>query len=257
VPLEEGVKNADIEFECHPTRMRLTAAGKVLVEGDFESTVDPFSGVYTIEDSGKGRFVELSVEKDGPAGPYGAVPWQACFEAREVEAAVTARVFFDVKIGDADPRRVTMGLYGDVAPRTVENFRALCTGEKGEGASGKPLHYKGSAFHRVIPGFMCQGGDFTKGDGTGGESIFGKTFDDEDFALKHTRPGLLSMANRGPNTNGSQFFLTTVPCPHLDGKHVVFGEVVDGMDVVEAIEAVGQPSGKPTEDVVIADCGAL
>jgi peptidylprolyl isomerase len=167
------------------------------------------------------------------------------------------RVFFDITIGGEPAGRIVMELRADVTPKTAENFRALCTGEKGMGRAGKPLHYKGSAFHRIIPDFMCQGGDFTQGNGTGGESIYGMKFEDENFELKHTAPGLLSMANAGPGTNGSQFFLTTVETPWLDGKHVVFGSVVEGMDVVRKMEAVGSRSGRTSEPVVIADCGQL
>ncbi|KAL6597898.1 hypothetical protein ACP70R_037691 [Stipagrostis hirtigluma subsp. patula] len=167
------------------------------------------------------------------------------------------RVFFDMTVGGESAGRIVMELYADKVPRTAENFRALCTGEKGVGKSGKPLHYKGSAFHRVIPDFMCQGGDFTAGNGTGGESIYGAKFADENFVLKHTEPGILSMANAGPGTNGSQFFICTVPCPWLDGKHVVFGRVAEGMDVVKKIEKVGSRSGTTSKPVKIADCGQL
>eukprot|EP01032_Pedospumella_encystans_P017535 gene17535-19976_t len=171
--------------------------------------------------------------------------------------AVTSKVFFDVEIGGEAAGRVVMGLFGETVPKTAENFRALCTGEKGLGASGKPLHYEGSKFHRVIPDFMIQGGDFTHGTGVGGESIYGGKFNDENFKIKHTEPGYLSMANAGPNTQGSQFFITTVTTPWLDGKHAVFGKVLEGMDVVKAIEKQGSRSGKPSKEIRIAASGEL
>ncbi|ODQ66068.1 hypothetical protein NADFUDRAFT_46609 [Nadsonia fulvescens var. elongata DSM 6958] len=160
------------------------------------------------------------------------------------------KVFFDTSVDGKPLGRIVFQLYNDVTPKTAENFRALCTGEKGYG-------YAGSIFHRVIPEFMLQGGDFTRHNGTGGKSIYGEKFADENFIKSHTKPGLLSMANAGPNTNGSQFFITTVPCSWLDGRHVVFGEVTEGYDIVKKIEALGSRSGNTNAKISIDKSGEL
>lgn len=173
------------------------------------------------------------------------------------DEVVTNRVFLDVTIGDDTSSRIELELFGEVAPKTTENFRALCTGEKGKGRSGVALHYKGAPFHRVIPGFMIQGGDFTLGNGRGGESIYGMSFNDETFELVHSKPGLLSMANKGPNTNGAQFFITLAATPWLDGKHTIFGRVSQGMDVVRKIEQQGSDSGSTRVSIMITDSGEL
>ncbi|MEJ8633012.1 peptidylprolyl isomerase [Streptomyces sp. NPDC006475] len=163
---------------------------------------------------------------------------------------MTIKVYFDISINDAPAGRIEFDLFDDVVPRTAENFRALATGEHGYG-------YKGAPFHRVIPQFMLQGGDFTAGNGTGGRSIYGAKFEDENFQLKHDRPFLLSMANSGPNSNGSQFFITTIPTPWLDGKHVVFGEVTSGQDLVTKIEGLGSQNGRTSASIAITESGTL
>ena len=171
---------------------------------------------------------------------------------------ITNTVYFDITIGGKPAGRIEIGLFGSVVPKTAENFRHLCLCDKGIGkTTGKELCYKGTPFHRIIPNFMNQGGDFSNRNGSGGESIYGAKFDDENFKIKHSGPGYVSMANAGPNTNGSQFFITTVKTQWLDGHHVVFGKVTKGMEVVKAIEAVGSNSGRPTKEVLIADCGEL
>lgn len=165
------------------------------------------------------------------------------------------KVFFKVSANGASIGELVFELRADIVPKTAENFRQLCIGTKSKAPTGQALWFKGSIFHRIIPQFMCQGGDFTNFNGTGGWSIYGPEFPDENFKLKHNTPGLLSMANSGPNTNGSQFFITTVSCPWLDGKHTVFGNVVEGMDVVRKIESYGTNAGDPKAKIVIEDCG--
>jgi peptidylprolyl isomerase len=203
-----------------------------------------------------------STNRPGAGGGHTATPESSVFaDGYKPFHAVNPKnpkAFFDITIDGRAVGRIEMELFADACPKTAENFLQLCVGTQSK--AGQPLAYKGSSFHRVIPGFMCQGGDFTRGDGTGGESIYGGKFDDETFqgkAGKHFGRGTLSMANAGPNTNGSQFFICTASTPFLDGKHVVFGQVVKGYEVVKRIEAVGSRSGETAAKVVISDCGKV
>lgn len=176
-------------------------------------------------------------------------------ELQDPQGVVTTKVYFDVSIDKAETRRIILGLYGNDCPKTVKNFTELCVGTKSK--DGKSLHYKGSKFHRVITGFMLQGGDFDRGDGTGGQSIYGRKFEDENFKFKHKGLGVLSMANAGPNTNSSQFFITFTKTSWLDNRHVVFGTVLNGIDILDDIEDCGSKSGKTSKEIVIVECGII
>ncbi|CAJ1933739.1 unnamed protein product [Sphenostylis stenocarpa] len=195
----------------------------------------------------------------GSITTYGSTTPKQVFEDKvEQEPEITHRVFLDIDVDKQRLGRIVIGLYGQVVPKTVENFRALCIGQKGKSANGIKLHYKGTPFHRIVSGFVIQGGDIFHHDGKGSESIYGGTFPDENFKIKHSHAGVVSMANSGPDSNGSQFFITTVKASWLDGEHVVFGKVVQGMDIVYVIEGgAGTYSGKPRKKVVIADSGEI
>ena len=240
-----------------PLRLRESSSRPVWADDEWLST---FSGQHTLDQQkqAEARLHEIKTgEKPEESGSEPTSEAAGTKRGAEAEAGPQGKrprknpqVYFDVKIGKSSMGRIIMLLRADVVPKTVENFRALCTGEKGVG-------YTGCTFHRVIPGFMLQGGDFTNHNGTGGRSIYGAKFNDENFILKHEQAGTLSMANSGPNTNGSQFFLTTEKTDWLDGKHVVFGNVISGLNVVRKIEKFGTKSGKPTEKIVISSSGEL
>eukprot|EP01059_Diplonema_ambulator_P009420 TRINITY_DN19282_c0_g1_i1.p1 TRINITY_DN19282_c0_g1~~TRINITY_DN19282_c0_g1_i1.p1 ORF type:complete len:279 (+),score=78.77 TRINITY_DN19282_c0_g1_i1:45-881(+) len=252
------MKSKDLTWKLTPHTVTAGVRGKeVLSDEEVWKVVSVDDSTWEIDEVDGERCMICTLVKARAAGNTG--PWEYFLKKEDVPAdmTITDKVFFDMTIGGEPAGRIIFGLYGRTTPITCENFRCLATGEKGTGESGKPLHYKGSKFHRIIPNFMCQGGDFTSGDGRGGESIFGAKFDDENFKVKHTKEGLLSMANAGPGTNGSQFFITTTETPHLDGKHVVFGEVLSGYEVVKQMEEVETDSDKPVKDVEIADCGVL
>ncbi|XP_055299843.1 peptidyl-prolyl cis-trans isomerase E [Sitodiplosis mosellana] len=215
-----------------------------------------FSGATLTVDKQEATPTTKTTEKSSENGSSDTIPQseevapKAETEPESNEPKRNPQVYFDIKIGSHDAGRIVILLRADIVPKTAENFRSLCTHEQGFG-------YKGSTFHRIIPEFMCQGGDFTNHNGTGGKSIYGKKFADENFILKHGNFGSLSMANSGPNSNGSQFFITTTKTDWLDGKHVVFGHVISGAEVVRKMEKIGSKSGSPSQKVSISACGEL
>ena len=248
LPIADEVKAKDIEFELDATTLTLGVSGAPVIDKEelWDKCVASET-IWEIDDVGGERCVVVELIKKSPA------PWPHTLksEYKPPDLEITSKTFFDISIDGEPAGRITFGLYGNHVPLTTENFRALCTGEM-SGAT-----YKDSPFHRIIPGFMCQGGDTTRGDGTGGASVYGEKFKDEKLDVAHTKAGLLSMANSGPDSNGSQFFITVAETPWLDGKHVVFGEVLEGYDVVQKMEAVGDESGTPKQKVMLTDCGEL
>lgn len=256
VPIGDKIKGKELDIVITQKNLKVGIKGEEPIIDDVPfRTLEVEDCSWEIDTIDGQRCVVLTLIKKGKWDN-----WEYLVKCEDLppDTSVTCKVFFDIAADGEEVGRIVMGLYGNQVPKTAENFRSLCTGERGDGKSGKPLHYKGCNFHRIIPNFMCQGGDFTEGDGTGGESIYGAKFEDENFKIKHTKPGLLSMANAGKGTNGSQFFLTVKETPHLDGKHVVFGEVVEGYDsVVKKLEALGSDSGSTSKKVTITDCGVV
>lgn len=265
IPVEAGVKEKDVVFELTKEkneRFRFTTTflkvglqgQEPVINGELWQEADLEETSWEITKYKKERCIAISLARKI------LMDWEGLLKTEDTapDTTVTDHVFFDVALDGEELGRVIFGLYGKQAPKTAENFRALCTGERGNGKAGVPLHFKGSVFHRIIPGFMCQGGDFTTADGKGGESIYGKDFEDETLRVKHSKPGILSMANRGRHTNGSQFFITVAETPQLDGRHVVFGEVLEGYEkVVTRMEAAGSDSGATSKRVEITHCGEL
>jgi cyclophilin family peptidyl-prolyl cis-trans isomerase len=252
IPLPSNTDRGDITVKIQPDKLTVTLNGVDVLDGDLPSPVN-LDGSYWEKEDGT-LFVVLEKQRLAPA-------WEFLLETDlppPGDTTVTKTVFFDIDINGESAGRITFGLFGKHVPKTTENFRALCCGDfLAKTKHDAPLRFKDSCFHRIVPGVALTGGDFTKANGKGGVSIYGDTFADEAFGISHDEPFLLSMANAGPDTNGSQFLITTAPAPRLDNKHVVFGKVLSGFDVVRKMEAFGTPEGKPRAQVAIAECGEL
>jgi len=273
MPVADDVVSKDVIFDCHDWTLKLGLVpekGDLVINDKVLYKVDVEESYFLLDEGEYGErcvvvwLSKLTKEQDWYAyDRFEPVSERFLLEGEKKRAAlefkVTHKTFLDVEIDGSPMGRIVLGLYGDIAPRTVENFRCLCTGEKGKSdETGYPLHYRGTQFHRVITGFCIQGGQtFENEDGSGGESIYGGTFEDENLRVKFKKPGMLAMANGGPGTNGSQFFITTCKADHLSHKCVGFGEVLEGYEVVKAIEAIGTEEGEPSQTAVISDCGEI
>lgn len=254
MPVDDELRAKQVVYKLSKDRLTLGVDGAtspVIDDEQLWAAVDTEMSFWEIDEVNSERCVVVNLVKRSQAN------WNVGLMSQfDVDRTITTRTFFDITVDGEPAGRIVMGLYGRNTPRTTENFRCLCTNERG--ATVAKTHFKGTPFHRIIPGFMLQGGDTTMGDGTGGVSIYGRPFEDEDFGVAHDRAGLLSMANAGPDSNGSQFFITCAETPWLDGKHVVFGEVVEGMELVKTLEGYGGvDEGKPSKQIIVADCGEI
>jgi len=273
VPIADDVNPRDVVFDCHDFTLKVGAKpekGGLVINDKILYKVDVNDSYYLIDDGEYGErcivawLYKVTKEQDWYSyDRFEPVTERFLLEGEKTRADLTFKItkkcFFDIEIGDKPMGRIVYGLYGEISPRTVENFRCLCTGEKGTSEkTGEPLHYKGTRFHRVIPGFCVQGGQtFENEEGSGGESIYGQAFEDENLRVKFKSAGMLAMANGGPDSNGSQFFITTAEADHLSFKCVGFGEVIEGMQVVRAIESIGTLNGEVKQNAVVLDCGML
>jgi len=276
VPVADDVNAKDVVFDCHDWTLKLGFSedkGGLIINDKVLYKVDVEESYFVMDEGQYGErclvvwLYKLTREQDWYAyDRFEPVSERFLLEGEKeranLEFKITHKTFLDIEMDGTEMGRVVLGLYGDIAPRTVENFRCLCTGEKGNSEeTGEPLHYKGTCFHRVISGFCIQGGQTWENDeGSGGESIYGLTFDDENLRVKFRKPGILAMANGGPDTNGSQFFITTIRADHLNHKNVAFGEVMEGMEVIRAIESVGgeaDEDGLPRQLAIVSDCGEI
>jgi len=273
VPIANDVSPKDVIFDCHDSTLRLGLVpekGGMVIEDKLLYKVDTETSYFLLDSGEYGErcisvwLEKLNKEQDWYAyDRFDPVSERFLTEGEKTRAdistEVTCKTYFDIEVNEKPFGRITMGLWGKLVPRTVENFRCLCTGEKGVSEeTGQPLHYKGTRFHRIIPDFCLQGGQtFENDEGSGGESIYGPTFDDENLRVKFKKPGMLAMANGGPDTNGSQFFITCCKADHLSHKCVGFGEVLEGFEVIKALESIGTEEGEPMEEAVIADCGEI
>eukprot|EP00930_Biecheleria_cincta_P090944 TRINITY_DN8043_c1_g1_i2.p1 TRINITY_DN8043_c1_g1~~TRINITY_DN8043_c1_g1_i2.p1 ORF type:complete len:452 (-),score=67.52 TRINITY_DN8043_c1_g1_i2:68-1423(-) len=273
VPIADDVKSSDVVFSCREWNLQIGTVrekGGLVINDRVLYEVDVDDSYFLLDEGEYGeRCICVRLEKRDKEQDWYAYdrfePKSERFllegekSKAQLRFQITHKCFFDIEIEGKPMGRIVFGLYGDQAPRTVENFRCLCTGEKGKSKeTGEPLHYEGTRFHRILPGFIIQGGQtFENEEGSGGESIYGATFEDENLRVRFASSGLLAMANGGPNTNGSQFFITLNRADHLNFKCVGFGEVIDGMQTIRAIESLGRPDGEPRENAVVAKCGEL